>query len=481
MRRFFGLFFMLSVLFSFLAFSAHASTAQFPEVMIILDGSGSMWGKAAGEAKISAAKKVLKELVPSLPEEVKLGLTVYGHRQKGNCDDIEIIIPPGSDDRTLLLEKVDAISPKGKTPIADSIKRVVDALKTRENETTIILVSDGLETCNPDPCGVVKALKKTGIKFILHVVGFDVSSDEKAQLSCLAEAGGGTYYSAGNAGDLLEAFKSMQQEVVKKVEYEKAKTTGKKAKSRLGKLKVIFPQSGKKSLAQIRIIRKKDNKTIKTAESPKAESIHPLLAGEYEVIMGYANTNYQKPTEISAIPVTITGGETTKLELGVLVFNVADTLKKIPAGSVTLRSDDGHVVLETPAKGNDYFFFTTKPLPSGIYTFEYHYKTMPGPAILARGLEIKANEETLLTIDSGIQIKKHDQPMTGFDLIDSESRQKVLQVRRRWDNDYPLWKAHPLSPGNYEVMVHLKGMDEPLPVGEVTIEKGQLVEFDTGI
>lgn len=430
MRRFFGLFFMLSVLFSFLVFSVHASTAKYPEVMIILDGSGSMWGKAAGEAKISAAKKVLKELVPSLPEEVKLGLTVYGHRQKGNCDDIEIIIPPGSDDRTLLLEKVDAITPKGKTPIADSIKRVVDALKSRENETTIILVSDGLETCNPDPCGVVKALKKTGIKFILHVVGFDVSSDEKEQLSCLAKAGGGTYYSAGNAGDLLAAFKSMQQEVVKKVEYEKAKTTGKKAKSRLGKLKVTFPQSGKKSLAQIRIIRKKDNKTIKTAESPKAESIHPLLAGEYEVIMGYANSNYQKPTEISAIPVTITGGETTNLELGVLVFNVADSLKKIPASSVILRGEDEKIVLKTPASGNDYFFFTPKPLPSGIYTFEYHYKTMPGPAILARGLEIKANEETLLTIDSGIQIKKHDQPMTGFDLIDSESQQKVLDAQR---------------------------------------------------
>ena len=430
MRRFFGLFFMLSVLFSFLVFSVHASTAKYPEVMIILDGSGSMWGKAAGEAKISAAKKVLKELVPSLPEEVKLGLTVYGHRQKGNCDDIEIIIPPGSDDRTLLLEKVDAITPKGKTPIADSIKRVVDALKSRENETTIILVSDGLETCNPDPCGVVKALKKTGIKFILHVVGFDVSSDEKEQLSCLAKAGGGTYYSAGNAGDLLAAFKSMQQEVVKKVEYEKAKTTGKKAKSRLGKLKVTFPQSGKKSLAQIRIIRKKDNKTIKTAESPKAESIHPLLAGEYEVIMGYANSNYQKPTEISAIPVTITGGETTNLELGVLVFNVADSLKKIPASSVILHGEDEKIVLKTPASGNDYFFFTPKPLPSGIYTFEYHYKTMPGPAILARGLEIKANEETLLTIDSGIQIKKHDQPMTGFDLIDSESQQKVLDAQR---------------------------------------------------
>ena len=105
---------------------------------------------------------------------------------------------------------------------------------------------------------------------------------------------------------------------------------------------------------------------------------------------------------------------------------------------------------------------------------------MPAPAVLARGLEIKANAETVLTVDSGIQIKKNDQPMTGFDLIDPENQEKILQVRRRWDNDYPLWKAFPVSPGKYEVMVYLKGMDEPLPVGEVAVRKGQLMEFDTG-
>jgi hypothetical protein len=475
----------VSILLAFVtcAFSlpAGAATADFPEVMIILDGSGSMWGKAGGEAKIEASKKVLKELVPSLPEEVRLGLTVYGHRHKGRCDDIEIIIPAGSNDRDLLLEKVNAISPKGKTPIADSIKLVVNELKTKENETTIILVSDGLETCNPDPCGVVRELKKTGIKFILHVVGFDVNAKEKEQLACLAEAGGGVYYGAGNASDLLAAFQSMQQEVVKKVEFEKAKTTRKKAKTGLGKLRVTFPPGGEKSLAHIRIVRKKDKKTIKTAEKPKSESTHPLLSGEYDVILGYANTNYGKPSEIEPIPVTINGGETTDLQLGSLVFNISDGLKNIPAGSVTLRSDDGKFVLTTPGRNNNYYFFTTKPLPPGTYAFEYNYKTMPAPAVLARGLEIKANSETVLTVDSGIQIKKNDQPMTGFDLIDPENREKILQVRRRWDNDYPLWKAFPVSPGKYEVMVYLKGMDEPLPVGEVAVRKGQLMEFDTGM
>ena len=480
-------YFILYTLISLLLFSCPTLTTQaaetnFPEVMIILDGSGSMWGTAGGGTKIKAAKDVLHQLVPSLPTEVKLGLTVYGHRRKGRCDDIEIMMPAGSDDRNLLLSKIDGINPKGKTPIADSIKMVVDELKNKENETTIILVSDGEETCNPDPCGVVKSLKATGIKFILHVVGFDVDRMQKEELSCLAEAGGGQYFDAGNAAALLAALQIVQKEVVKKVEFEKAKTTTKKKKSGLGKLKVTYPTGGEKSLAQIRIVRKKDNKTIKTAANPKAESIHPLLSGEYEVVLGYANSNYQEPSEIAPIAVTINGGETTELALGTLIFNIADSLKKLPASSVTLRRDDGQIVLETPGKSNNYYFFTSKPLPPGIYSFEYFYKTMAAPAIAATGIEINANAESVLTLESGIKIMKHDQKMTGFDLIDNATGKPALQIKRRWDNDYPLWYAFAVPPGNYSLNVYLKGMDEALPVADnVVIEKGELMEFDTGL
>ncbi len=463
------------------ALPAPATSTHFPEIMIILDGSGSMWGQADGEPKIVAAKNVLKQLVPALPPEVRLGLAAYGHRQKGQCDDIEIIIPAGSDDRQLLLETVDKISPKGKTPIADSIDRVVNELKQKENETTIILVSDGEETCHPDPCGMVKQLKQSGVKFILHVVGFDVDTAQQQQLACLAEAGGGAYYGAANAADLLAAFQNMRQEVVQKVEIEKARTTTKRVKSKLGKLRVTFPPGGEKSLAHIRIVRRHDGKTLKTAEAPAPDSTHPLLAGDYDVILGYANSNYQKPSEISPIAVAIAGGETTLLQLGALVFNVADQLADIPASSVTLRSADGDIELNTPGKGNDYYFFTTKPLPPGTYAFEYHYKTMPAPAIFKSGISIQANAETVLQIDSGIQFKENEAGMAGFELIDSKTGNAVLQVRRRWDNDYPLWKAFALSPGTYAVNVYLKGMDEPLPVGEASIEAGQLVEFDAGL
>jgi len=473
---------LLSVFCLSPALPAGANDVNFPEVMIILDASGSMWGTAGEQVKIKAATDVLHQLIPSLPNEVKLGLTVYGHRRKGDCTDIEIMLAAGSDDRELLLKKVDAIKPKGKTPMADSIKMVVDELRNKENETTIILVSDGKETCNPDPCGVVKKLKATGIKFVLHVVGFDVDQKIKQELACLASAGGGKYFDAADGDALLAALQTVQAEVVKKVEFEKAKTTTTKKKSGLGKLRITFPSGGEKSLAHIRIVRTKDHKNIKTVTSPAADATHPLLSGEYEVIFGYANSNYSKASEIGPIAVTINGGETTEMKLGGLIFNIADNLKKLPADSVTLRRDDGQVVLMTPDTGNNYFFFTPKPLPPGKYSFEYFYKTMKIPVIAANDIEIQAGEKTVLTLDSGVKIKKHKEDMVAFDLVDKGTGKPVIQVQRRTDNNYPIWYAFAVPPGNYNLLVYLRGMDEPLPVADnIVIKHGELLEIDTGL
>ena len=73
--------------------------ADFPEVLFILDASGSMTESAGGIAKIDAAKQALTQVVTGLAKEVNTGLVVYGHRRKGDCGDIEVIIPPGSRDR----------------------------------------------------------------------------------------------------------------------------------------------------------------------------------------------------------------------------------------------------------------------------------------------------------------------------------------------------------------------------------------------
>jgi Mg-chelatase subunit ChlD len=184
-------------------------------ILFIFDASGSMSAQMPEGTKIDIARRVLSERVQNLPDSgIDAGLVVYGHRRKGDCGDIEQRMKLKPLNKKALIESVQSIHPKGKTPIAASIRLAVDQLKELEDETTIILISDGQETCDADPCAVVQQLKDTGIKFVLHVIGFDVNKEERRQLECLAKAGGGEYVPAPTAGKLDEALRALTTPIV---------------------------------------------------------------------------------------------------------------------------------------------------------------------------------------------------------------------------------------------------------------------------
>ncbi|MCF8103557.1 MAG: VWA domain-containing protein [Desulfarculaceae bacterium] len=454
-----------------------ASQPAYPEVVFILDASGSMWGKAGGQTKIEAAKEVMAKAVPALPAEVRLGLVAYGHRKKGDCADVEVLVAPGSGDRAGLLKKVAALSPKGKTPIADSIKQTAELLKSKENETTIVLVSDGIETCEADPCGVVKALKQSGIKFVLQVVGFDVDAGGKAQLECLASAGGGKYFSAGDAAGLMAALEAVKKEVTVKVEA--AKTVKTKAKSRLGKLKITVPAEAVKSLAGLKIIRVKDNKLLKNTKSVAGE--HPLLAGKYQVVLAFANPNYRKPDDAVVGVYEVKGGEVTEVALGAVAINIAKELTKAVSGVSLVDQKTGKPFVTHDSKNNNYYLFKTRPVPPGDWTLKFQYSNSPAPTVVAKGLKVAAGQTAPATLDSGVALKKAP-GVTGWNLNPAGQDKPLLQVRRRWDNDFPLWKAFAVPPGSYDLYILQKGMTEPLPVGEgLQIKAGKTVLFDAGL
>ena len=197
-------------LFSISSVYAQSKSAA-GNILFILDGSGSMWGQVEGKHKIVIAKEVMTGLVQELPPDIRAGLEVYGHRSKGNCQDIEIVVPVGSGNRQALIEQIDAITPRGKTPITQAFRQAAEQLRALEDETTIVLVSDGKETCEGDPCTLVRELREQGIKIKVHVVGFDVTHDESEQLVCIAEAGGGKYFSADNADQLQEALVKIKE------------------------------------------------------------------------------------------------------------------------------------------------------------------------------------------------------------------------------------------------------------------------------
>ena len=192
------------------------AAAKTGNLMFIFDASGSMWGQIDGKNKIVIAKEAMEKVVADLPDGLDVGLVAYGHRRKGDCDDVETLIPLARLDKRALLERVRAINPKGKTPMVRSIRKTADAIKHLEDETTILLISDGKETCDPDPCGFVAELKATGINFVLHVVGFDVGGEIEAQLKCMAGKGGGEYFPARDAGKLKEAISTVIEKTVEK-------------------------------------------------------------------------------------------------------------------------------------------------------------------------------------------------------------------------------------------------------------------------
>lgn len=173
-----------------------------------------MWGQIEGKTKISIAKETLSSIVNGWSGG-QVGLMVYGHRSKGACDDIELVLPVGSLNAQAMKNSIEAITPKGKTPMTDSVKRAAAILKYNEGPATVVLISDGEETCNLDPCEAATELEKLGVNFTIHVVGFDLNNagrQARQQLQCLAQNTGGKFVEASSATQLLSALKEVIDE-----------------------------------------------------------------------------------------------------------------------------------------------------------------------------------------------------------------------------------------------------------------------------
>lgn len=196
-----------------IAFCAVSSLAMAGEnMMLVLDASGSMWGKVDGRSKIEIARETVGGMLRDWKPDNAIGLIAYGHRRKGDCSDIETLIPTGALDRDAYMKTVNGLNALGMTPLSAAVQQAAVALKSSEQKATVILVSDGEETCKLDPCAVGTALEKSGVDFTAHVIGFDVTdATHQAQLRCLASTTGGRYFNARDARELSGALQGAIQ------------------------------------------------------------------------------------------------------------------------------------------------------------------------------------------------------------------------------------------------------------------------------
>ena len=182
-------------------------------VEIIMDASNSMTGMVGKEAKIAAARRVLKQTIEGLPDSMNVGLRVYGHRYATDdydnaCADTELVVPIGPVDKAALTGWVDKIQTKGRTPLVTSVLAAIKDFATIPNGT-IVLVTDGIESCKGDIKSIAPAIKAAGLELKVNIVGFDIKEAEgRQELESIARSTGGRYVDAKDAGELLTALEA---------------------------------------------------------------------------------------------------------------------------------------------------------------------------------------------------------------------------------------------------------------------------------
>ena len=203
--------------------SAAVSAAQTEStsVLLILDASGSMNRvDGSGTPLIDGAKAALREIVHRLPPDANVGLRVYGHRTSNEdpiagCVDTELVVPVGPIDRAELNAAIDSFEAGGFTPIGLSLEEAAGDL-ANAGSGTIILVSDGVDTCAPpDPCQVAERLAAEGFATQIHTVGFFLNDRAAAdQLQCIADAGNGTFASVDSIDHFFEQLSGLVTEAL---------------------------------------------------------------------------------------------------------------------------------------------------------------------------------------------------------------------------------------------------------------------------
>ncbi|MEB4591286.1 protein kinase [Candidatus Thiothrix sp. Deng01] len=194
-------------------FPVGGAATQREKINLVFDASGSMNQKLDGVPKIDIARSVLKTVVAGWDDNTERGLLVYGHRKRGDCDDIEQVVPVGAANQQAFIAQADHLTAMGETPIAKALLMAAEDLQYTKSKATVILVSDGKEECKGDPCAVAKQLKQDGIDFTAHVIGFAVKDQAAGkQLRCIAEATGGHYQAAQDREEFQSMLTSAQTE-----------------------------------------------------------------------------------------------------------------------------------------------------------------------------------------------------------------------------------------------------------------------------
>lgn len=177
----------------------------------MLDASGSMYARMETDTRINVAKKLMYKIMDSLARatDVEVGLRVYGHTSlpaRWDCKDTKLEVPFKPGNHQEIKDKVKSIVPRGTTLIAYALQQAAGDFPLEPKvRNVIILITDGIEECQGDPCAVSEALQSKGVVLKPFIIGLGSTEDFRRAFECV-----GRYYDANTE----EAFDNVLNVVI---------------------------------------------------------------------------------------------------------------------------------------------------------------------------------------------------------------------------------------------------------------------------
>lgn len=417
-------------------FAAPAQAEADRSIALILDASGSMKAALAdGKTRMEAAKSAVADFVTTLRADTRISFRAYGHQSptsKKDCKDTALLsnFDQVSANKGAIVQQALSLQPLGYTPITYAITKAAEDLGGEESAArTIVLVSDGKETCQADPCAAAKALAGADAKLVVHTVGVGVDAVTRSQLQCIASVARGNYYDANSASELSSALSKAADAAPKK--RQAVITTAKP-----GKLKMKI--SGHFSHVVL-------NAAGETMGNLTAYGDMSLPAGIYSVKFGNGLWS----------GIEVKPGETTEIKPGYLEVN--------PIGGAfvdILEPETGEKVDE---------LFGTKPRATLI---PGHFDVKFGEVLWPNGVDVKSGETAVLK--AGV-INIKSSRVFYFDVNDPENRKVVTGAA-------PSSSRFALPPGKYVLDLDkdkwINTLTDEQRKMTVDLEAGEVFELD---
>lgn len=192
-----------------------------PNILFVLDASYSMKEKLSGEMKMTTAKEVLQNALSRIPNNVNLGLRVFGQNYSNlaqiDCQQTALMVPIGQHNRGAIIKSIRQIEPYGMTPIMFALRQAAEEdFRGIVGPKTVILITDGADTCGGDPCAYLSILRARGIQMKVDVVGVDLAREKAAreQLKCITAVSSGRYYEANSSQALIDGISTSVDQAI---------------------------------------------------------------------------------------------------------------------------------------------------------------------------------------------------------------------------------------------------------------------------